>query len=105
MRKTIALSVTICLALFAADQLQAQNLRALWHLDEGTGTTVSDSSGNGNTGCFPSIVNVSTCFGTLPAGVDDPTWTTAADAKFGNSALSFDADGDDLVFVPSSASL
>jgi len=36
-----------------------------WRLDEGSGTTVSDSSGNGNDGTI-----------TSNAGMDDPTWIT-----------------------------
>jgi hypothetical protein len=93
------------LSLLLGAHIQAQNVRALWHLDEGSGTTISDSGGNGNTGCFPSIVNVigSPCFGTFGGGSDNPAWNGAAVSKFGPSSLGMDAD--DLVFVPSSASL
>src|SRR5215471_16712342 len=98
------LVLATCLTGLLASQLQAANLGAVWHLDNGSGTTISDSSGNGNTGCFPSIVNISTCFGGFGIGSsDNPGWASPAAAKFGASALVMDAD--DLVFVPSSASL
>jgi hypothetical protein len=97
--------VTPCVLLFIGAQLRAQNPRALWHLDAGSGTTISDRSGNGNTGCFPSIVNAvgRPCFGTLGGGSDDPAWSAAAASKSGDSSLAL--DGDDLVFVPRSTSL
>ena len=63
--------------------LEDSSLVAQWHMDEGTGTTVSDSSGNDNTG---------TIYGA--------TWV---DGKFGK-ALSFDGT-DDYVEVANSASL
>jgi hypothetical protein len=47
---------------------------ALWHFDEGSGTTTSDASGNGHDGA-----------------ITGATWTTAG--RFG-SALEFDGDGD-----------
>jgi PGF-pre-PGF domain-containing protein len=58
-------------------------LVALWHLNEGSGTMISDSSGNGNTGT-----------------ISGATWI---DGKFGK-ALSFDGV-DDYVNVPDSVSL
>lgn len=109
MKRTTTLGVVGCLSLLLGTHLQAQNLRALWHLDEGAGAIISDSSGNGNAGCFPSIVNTigSPCFGTFGGGSDNPAWNAAAASKFGASSLSMNAGGetDDLVFVPSSASL
>ncbi|MCJ7805610.1 LamG domain-containing protein [Patescibacteria group bacterium] len=39
------------------------NTKALWHFDEGTGTSTSDSSGNGN-------------IGTLSSDPNDPAWVT-----------------------------
>jgi len=59
-------------------------LVALWHLNEGGGSTVSDSSGNGNTGTL----------------INGTTWV---DGKFGK-ALSFDGVND-YVEVANSASL
>ena len=47
---------------------------AMWHFDEGAGTTAFDASGNGNDGT-----------------INNATWT--ADGKFG-SALEFDGDND-----------
>ena len=55
------------------------SLVGLWHFDEGSGTTVADSSGNNNTLTL----------------VDGPVWTTG---KVGG-ALSFDGV-DDYVFTP-----
>ncbi|MBI2515195.1 fibronectin type III domain-containing protein [Candidatus Wolfebacteria bacterium] len=59
-----------------------------WPLEEGSGTSTADLSGNGNTG-------------TLAASPATPTWTTAG--KIGN-ALSFDGS-DDYVNVPDNSSL
>ncbi len=56
----------------------------LWHLDEGTGVTFADASGNGNNGSF----------------VTPPLW---AAGRFGNS-LNFDGT-DDYVSVPDAGSL
>ena len=60
------------------------NTVALWHFDEGTGTTAYDASTNGNDGV-----------------VSNATWTT--DGRFG-SALVFDGEND-YVKVPDHASL
>src|SRR5206468_9777237 len=59
-------------------------LIAYWKFDEGSGTTVADSSGNGNTGTL----------------VNGPVWTAG---QVGN-ALFFDGI-DDNITVPDSASL
>ncbi|MEW6096815.1 MAG: DUF2341 domain-containing protein [bacterium] len=64
----------------------AQPLKGAWNLDEGSGTTANDTSGNGNNGTL------------LPAGTG-PTWTTG---KFGN-ALSFDGTDDYVEFSDNSA--
>jgi len=58
-----------------------------WNLDEGSGTSAADSSGNGNTGTL--------------GGSPLPTWTTSG--KF-NGALNL-ANLNDTVNIPSSASL
>ena len=60
------------------------DLVGLWHLDEGTGTTAYDSSGNTNDGTL----------------MGDTSWTSG---KFGD-ALSFDGDGD-YVKLPSSKTI
>ena len=58
-------------------------LAGWWKFDEGSGTTVTDSSGNGNTGTYFG--------GTYYDGtLSGPAWTT--DAKYGN-AVYFDASG------------
>ncbi|MDI6807330.1 MAG: hypothetical protein QMD14_06045 [Candidatus Aenigmarchaeota archaeon] len=69
------------------------SLIGYWMLDEGSGTTAADSSGNGNTGTLYSGTVV--C-----SGGNCPNWV---DGKFGK-ALSFDGV-DDYVEVPSSTSL
>lgn len=63
------------------------NLVGLWHFDEGSGTNVLDSSGNGN-------------YGTIT----ESTYVGSADAMFGfGDALSF--DGNDYVVVSGSTSM
>ncbi len=51
-----------------------------WKLDEGSGTSAGDSSGQGNTG-------------TLAASPGTPTWTTG---KIGSNALNFDGTDDNV---------
>ena len=68
----------------ASPAVAASGLVAHWKFDEGSGTTVSDSSGNGNTGTL----------------VNGPLWTAG---RVGN-ALFFDGI-DDNVTVPDSNSL
>jgi len=67
----------------AADTIDP-SLVGLWHFDEGSGTTATDSSESGNTGTL----------------INGPVWTTG---KVGG-ALSFDGT-DDYVSVPDSDSL
>ncbi len=69
----------------------ASNPIAHWTLDEGTGDTAADSSGNGNDGTL----------GNSPSpDANDPSWTCVA----GGNALLFDG-ADDYVNVGDSASL
>ena len=68
----------------SAVALDDPSLVGLWHFDEGSGTTASDSSGKGNNGQL----------------VNGPVWTTG---KVGN-ALQFDGV-DDYVNIPNSANL
>ena len=56
-------------------------LAGYWHFDEGSGTTASDSSGNGNTGTLYNSPNVS--------------WTTG---KFG-SGVSFNSSGGNFGYI------
>jgi len=63
---------------------QSNSVAAYWKLDEGSGTSVSDASGNGNTGTL----------------INGPKWTTG---KLGD-ALSF-SGGSDLVKVSGAGSL
>lgn len=60
----------------------------LWHLNEGTGTTVADRSGNGYTA-------------TLGTGTSSPTWVTGTNPFLGSAAGSF--DGNDYIMVTSSS--
>lgn len=64
---------------------QSPNTMGLWHFDEGTGTALTDSSGNGNNGTFSG----------------SPAWSTAG--KFGY-ALSFNGTSD-YVSIPDAPSL
>ena len=61
---------------------------ALWHFDEGTGTTLGDSSGNGNNGTLNNFV------------ADDGDWIADSTSEYGGSggALNFngDPDGDEV---------
>src|SRR3989344_5397538 len=71
--------------------ISAQGLVGWWKLDEGTGTSAGDSSGQGNTG-------------TLAASPGTPTWTTSS--KIGANALSFDGADDYVNMVdPANGSL
>ena len=67
------------------------NLVGWWHLNENTGTTTVDASGNNNTG-------------TLAASPATPAWASATNAKFGSSALSFDGV-DDYMFAADKSNL
>ena len=71
-------------------------LAGLWHMDEGSGSSIADNSGNGNTGTF---------YGSLSwEGTDGGRWGNRTDIKFATgSALYF--SGDDTVVFPNSASL
>ena len=59
-----------------------------WTLNEGSGTTAADSSGNGNNGTL----------------VNGPTWLSSASCERGASCLGFDGSND-RIDVPSSSSL
>lgn len=66
-------------------------LAALWHMDEGSGTTTGDSSGNGNTATFRASGE--------PAwvGSDGGQWDGRSDVTFANGdSLLFDGSNDRL---------
>lgn len=63
----------------------------LFHMDEGTGTTVQDFSAYANDGTFATSPN-------------DPAWSTAGDTPSGQG-YSIVFDGNDEITVPNSASL
>ncbi len=67
-------------------------LVGFWKFNEGTGTSVADSSGNGNTGTLTGFTFLSS-----------NGWTTSSSCRYGN-CLFFNVSGD-YVFVPSSSSL
>lgn len=85
MRPWMLIFVFIVTAIIAAAQVGAaeDGLVAEWHFDEGSGSILKDSSGNGNNG---------TIYGA--------TWTT--DGKFG-TALQFDRN--DYIVIPDSPEL
>jgi len=83
-RKLGAILLVVALALSlglvtAAPVAAAPGLVGWWQFEEGSGTTTSDASGNGNTG-------------TLKPTASEPTWTT--DSAYGTYALSFDGTND-----------
>jgi hypothetical protein len=80
----LALCLTIALVSHAEGQVPTSGLSGYWSFDEGSGTTVFDSSGNGNTGTL----------------INGPTWTTG---QVGG-ALNFDG-ANDHVFIPPSTSI
>lgn len=81
--RALALGLVLGIVLLVPEVVRADimsNLALYWRLDEGTGSSAGDSSGNG--------VN-----GTLGASTAAPTWLTGASCKFGN-CLSFDGSND-----------
>ena len=75
-------SIVICIMLLAAaTSYGAQyavdgNTLALWHMDENTGTTTADATGNGHTGTFV-------------GGASIPTWSTG---RYGASGVQLNVD-------------
>lgn len=73
---------------FMPDATEKSQLAGLWHMTEGSGQTITDSSGNGNNGTLGANASV---------GSDDPTWTTSG--LLPQNAMSFDtAGGPGLMF-------
>ena len=66
-----------------------------WHMDEGSGTAVFDSSGNNNTG---------TCHNTAWVSADGGRWGNSSTGFSGGDSLYFDG-GSDYVLVSDSSSL
>ncbi len=81
---TMVLSL-VSIGIVAPAHAAPSGLVAAYSFDEGSGTTVADASGNGNTGTISGAI-----------------WTTSS--KFGN-ALAFRADDSARVTIPNSASL
>ena len=75
----IFLALFVLLAVTVCTQAQDPDLLGWWKCDDGTGTNVTDSSGNGNNGTF----------------VGDPEWVAG---KFG-SGLLFDGQGGERVSI------
>src|ERR1700743_1869815 len=73
-RLTFLAALLVTAALATSSALAASGPVGLWKLDEGSGHTVADTSGNGNNGV-------------LSGGV---SWTSGV---FGGSSLSFDGSG------------
>jgi hypothetical protein len=71
---------------------------ARWKMDECTGTSIKDSSGNGNTG---TLTNATA--GTCDDGTGTTAWSAGKTGKF-NSSLKFDGT-DDYVSIPDNAYL
>lgn len=72
-------------------------LAAQWHMDEGTGTVISDLSGNSNTG---------TISGAAWAGTDGGGWYDRSDVSFSSGdSLVFDRSNGDYLEIPDSVSL
>ena len=55
---------------------------AYWKMEEGTGTTVSDSSGHGHASLFP-------------GGTSNPTWSSDVPSTISGTSFSLDFDGSD----------
>lgn len=72
------------------------NLAGLWHLDEGTGTTISDSSGNNNTG---------TCTSPDWMSYDGGQWAGRSDISFPPGACLRIRYLNDYITIPHSTSL
>jgi chitodextrinase len=82
---TLVLALSLIGVVFVAPARGAPGLVAAYSFDEGSGTTVADASGTGNTGT-----------------ISGATWTSSGQY---NGALSFRADDSARVTIPNSASL
>ncbi|MBU5678907.1 MAG: DUF2341 domain-containing protein [Candidatus Aenigmarchaeota archaeon] len=76
------------------------DLVGLWHFDEGSGTSVSDASGNGNNG---NIINQN--LGTYWVASDGGQWDGRSDVKFSTGASINFTNAFSFVEVPHSSSL
>jgi hypothetical protein len=74
-----------------------------WKLDDCTGTTVNDSSGNSNTGTITAGAGGNTSAGSCSSGTSTEMWNDGTTGKF-NSSLGFDGS-DDTVNAGSGTSL
>ena len=82
---TLVLALSLIGVVFVAPARGASGLVAAYSFDEGSGTTVADASGTGNTGT-----------------ISGATWISSGQY---NGALSFRADDSARVTIPNSASL
>jgi hypothetical protein len=86
-----AICLLCCLSVLGTASVAFGELVGHWKLDEGTGTTIADSSGKGNNG-------------TVTAG--SPTWIAGVkDAALEFHGLGVSGGGGDMITIPHSASL
>jgi len=69
----------------------------LWHMDEGSGTTTADASGNGNTGTLEN--------GPVWQGSDGGQWDGRSDVKFSTGSHLYFDGVNDYISVPHSSSV
>ncbi len=76
----LVILLMVCGNAYATDYTQDPNCLGAWLFKEGTGTTVADSSSNGNTGDF--------------LGVGEPVWSTEVPKSFAPGSVNYDGDDD-----------
>jgi hypothetical protein len=79
---------------------------AWWKMNECQGTTINDSSGNGNTGTLTigtGVGSTQDAPGTCTDGINTNSWSNGANGKY-NASLNFDGV-DDFISIPGNAML